>query len=455
MPIDTQGKCVAQCCVFHERESVNGDRQAVDSPDIGLDMKARFSLACHLHACNPFRETLMSLPNLYLRRRHERRVQRGHPWVFSNEVAIERSPLSAFEAGDCVNVVSHSGKALGSAYVNPHSLICARLLSSEADCALDEDLLRRRLAHALALRKELGWLPDCRLVYGESDLLPGLIVDRYADVLAVQIGTAGMERVRDEIVRVLIELCEPAGVMLRNDLASRSLEGLEPYVEIAHGDVPSTVGMSENGARFDISPMQGQKTGWFYDHRCNRARLSRRAHGRSVLDCFSYVGGFGIQAALGGACSVLCLDSSNNALERASHNAEINRVAERVDVHRGDVFDSLRALRGESRRFDIVVVDPPAFIRRKKDRRAGVEAYRRLNRRALQVVEDDGLLLSASCSFHLSPEEHQDVVNGAAADIGRWLQILERGHQAADHPVHPSLPESEYLKALLVRVCRR
>jgi len=396
----------------------------------------------------------MSLPGLYLRRRHERRVQLGHPWVFSNEVAIERSPLTAFEAGDCVNVSSHSGKPLGTAYVNPHSLICARLLSPEVDRALDAELLATRLTRALALREYLGWLPDCRLVYGESDGLPGLVVDRYGEVLVVQIGTAGMERVRDEIVQALVALCRPAAVVLRNDLASRSLEGLESYVEVAYGDVPAVVELRENGARFEISPLDGQKTGWYYDHRCNRARLSRHAQGRSVLDCFSYVGGFGIQAALGGARSVLCLDSSRSALARVSRNADLNGVADRVDVRRGDVFDSLRALRAEQRTFDIVVVDPPAFMRRKKDRRAAVEAYRRLNRRAMQVLAADGLLLSASCSFHLSPEEHQNVVAGAAADVGRWIQILGRGRQAADHPIHPHLPESEYLKALLVRVCR-
>jgi 23S rRNA (cytosine1962-C5)-methyltransferase len=263
-----------------------------------------------------------------------------------------------------------------------------------------------------------------------------------------------MERLREVIVRALVALCRPVAVLLRNDLANRSLEGLESYVETVHGDLPAVTAFHENGARFEIPLLQGQKTGWYYDHRCNRARLASRAEGRSVLDCFSYAGGFGIQAALGGARSVLCLDASEGALAQVIHNAGINSVAERVDVRRGDVFDSLRALRGEEQRFDIVVVDPPAFMRRKKDRRAGMEAYRRLNRRAMQVLEDDGLLLSASCSFHLSAQEHQEVVAGAAADAGRWVQILERGHQAPDHPVHPHLPESEYLKALLVRVCR-
>jgi len=395
----------------------------------------------------------MSLANLYLRRRQERRVQQGHPWVFSNEVAIERSPLTSFTAGECVNVLSHSGKPLGSAFVNPHSLICARLVSREADRPLDEALIERRVAHALKLRKDLGLWPDCRLVYAESDGLPGLIVDGFSGVLVVQIGTAGMERVREEIVRVLVRLCEPLAVVLRNDLASRGLEGLESYVEVVHGVAPPVVALEENGARFEISPLEGQKTGWYYDQRDNRARLARHAHGRSVLDCFSYAGGFGIQAALGGARSVLCLDSSRSALACVIRNAGINRVGERVAVRRGDVFDSLRALRGEEQRYDMVVVDPPAFMRRKKDRRAGLEAYRRLNRRAVQLLADDGLLLSASCSFHLTAQAHQQVVASAAADVGRWIQILERGRQGADHPVHPNLAESEYLKALLVRVC--
>ena len=397
----------------------------------------------------------MTLPSLYLRRRQERRVQRGHPWIYSNEVAIERSPLSAFAPGECANVFTHSGRPLGSAYVNPHSLICARLVSQHLDRVLDGELLGRRLARALALRERLGWLPDCRLVYGESDGLPGLVVDRFADVLAVQIGTAGMERVRDALLERLVDLCRPAAVVLRNDLPSRDLEGLPRGVEVTCGEAPERIRIRENGACFEIAPVDGQKTGWYYDHRANRARVAAYARGRTVLDCFSYVGGFGVQAARAGAASVVCVDTSPGALEGVRRNAGLNDVADRLDVLRGDVFDSLRALREEGRRFDVVVVDPPAFMRRRKDRRSGLEAYRRLNRRAMQVLVDDGLLLSASCSFHLSAAEHQEAVAGAAADVGRRAQILERGHQAADHPIHPALPESEYLKALLVRVCGR
>lgn len=394
----------------------------------------------------------MALASLYIRRRRERRVKLGHPWVFSNEVAIDRSPLTAFAAGDCVNVFTHSGRPLGTATVNPHSLICARMLSVHTDCVLDGELLAGRIADAVRLREALGWLPWCRLVYAESDRLPGLIVDRYGDALAVQIGTAGMERVRDAIVDTLVTLCRPSALVLRNDIASRGLEGLDSYVDVVHGSVATTTVLRENGAEFEISLLQGQKTGWYYDQRANRALVARHAPGRSVLDCFSYVGGFGIQAARGGAHSVLCLDSSEGALERVVGNARLNDVSDRVEVRRGDVFDALRTLRGEERRFELVVVDPPAFIRRRKDRKPGMEAYRRLNRRAMQVLADGGLLLSASCSFHLGAEEHQSMVAGAAGDLGRWIQILERGHQAADHPIHPALAESEYLKAILVRV---
>ena len=394
----------------------------------------------------------MSLPALRLRRRHERRVRRGHPWVYSNEVDIERSPLTGFSPGECVNVIGHSGRPLGSAYVNPQVLICARLFSAEADRVLDGDLIAQRLGEALALRDALGWSPWCRLVHGEGDRLPGLVVDRYADVLAVQIGTAGMERARAAIVAALVEGLRPSAIVLRNDIPSRALEGLEQGVEVVHGELPERLVLEENGARFEISPLEGQKTGWYYDQRGNRALAAALAADRSVLDCFSYTGGFGIQAARAGARSVLCVDSSESALEQAARNAELNGIADRLERRRGDAFDTLRALREDGRVFDLVIVDPPAFIRRRKDAQAGLEAYRRLNRRAIQVLAEGGLLVSASCSSHLGGDEHQALVAGAANDVGRWVQVLARGHQAADHPVHPALAESEYLKALLVRV---
>jgi len=394
----------------------------------------------------------MTLPALYLRRRHERRVRRGHPWVFSNEVDIERSPLTGFAAGECVNVLSHSGRPLGSAYVNPHSLICARIYSARIDCALDATLIAARLGDALALRDALGWSPWCRLIHGEGDRLPGLVVDRYGEVVVAQIGTAGMQRVADAIVAALLDRLRPSAVVLRNDVPSRALEGLEQGVEVVHGALPDRLVLEENETRFEISPGDGQKTGWYYDQRSNRALAVSLAGGRSVLDCFSYVGGFGIQAARAGARSVLCVDSSESALERVTRNAALNGVENRIAVRRDDAFDALRALRDEGQVFDLVIVDPPAFMRRRKDARAGLEAYRRLNRRAMQVLAGGGLLLSASCSAHLGADDHQAAVAGAANDVGRWLQVLARGHQAPDHPIHPALPESEYLKALLVRV---
>jgi 23S rRNA (cytosine1962-C5)-methyltransferase len=394
----------------------------------------------------------MSLAALYLRRREERRLQKGHPWVFSNEVAVERSPLTELEPGQFVNIHSHSGKVLGTAYVNPHSLICARLVSRRADRPLTPKRLRTRLARALALRKRLGWLPDCRLVYGESDGLPGLVVDGYAEVLAVQLGTAGMQGLSGEIVDALDEVFEPRAMILRNDMDSRALEGLETHTEVVKGEVPEEIVIRENRARFRVSPLEGQKTGWYYDQRSNRALFAGYAAGMRVLDGFSYAGGFGVQAAVAGASSVLCLDSSQPALDQAEANAALNDVGSLLQVRRGDVFDTLRALHAEGERFDLVVMDPPAFIRRKKDVPTGTEGYRRLNRLAMQVLNDDGLLLSASCSYHLRPGQHRALVASAANGLGRSLQILNQGHQAADHPVHPWLSESEYLKAVLVRV---
>jgi len=327
-------------------------------------------------------------------------------------------------------------------------------VSRRTDRPLDAPRLRARLETARALRERLGWLPFCRLVFGESDDLPGLVVDGYDDVLVAQLGTAGMEALRDPVIEALQALYRPRAVVLRNDIESRRLEGLECGVEIASGGLEEPVFAEENGARFLVSPLEGQKTGWYYDHRANRARLAAYVRDRHVLDCFSYSGAWGVQAALADARSVLCVDTSQSALATAARNAELNGVAERVATRSGDVFDTLKALDEEGHRFDIVVLDPPAFIRRKKDVAKGTEGYRRLNRLAMRVLGDDGLLVSASCSYHLSRDQHVAIVAAAGRSLGRRLQILERGHQAADHPVHPALPESEYLKMLLVRVVR-
>lgn len=391
-------------------------------------------------------------PALFLRRREERRLRQGHPWVFSNEVDMQRSPLTSLEPGQVVDVFSHADAFLGVAYVNPHSLICARVFACTRGVGLDRVLLDSRVRSALSLRQRLYQQPFYRLIYGESDDLPGLVVDRYDDVLVVQIGTAGMERVCESVCEVLQANTGCTRIVLRNDLPGRELEGLPGYVRMAFGEPPEMLRVEENGARFEVPAITGQKTGWFHDHRANRARLAAFSRGARVLDLFSYAGGFGVQAALGGAGEVLCVDASAPALEAVTANAARNGVGTKVTVLQGDAFDLLKSLRGEGRRFDVVVLDPPAFIRRRKDMDGGQEAYRRVNRLAMQVLDADGILLSASCSAHLRRDRLLELVVAAARPVGRRVRVLEQGHQGADHPVHPSLPESDYLKAFFCRV---
>ena len=391
------------------------------------------------------------LPTIVLRRHEERRLQRGHLWVYSNEVDTQTTPLKGFAPGDPVTVLAQGGQPLGSGYVNPHSLICARLISYRRDVVLDRRLLAARLGAALALREQLYDRPCYRLVHGEGDGLPGLVVDRYGDVLVAQIGTAGMERLRAELIPALVELLAPRAILLRNDSPLRALEGLDSAVETVHGTLPERLAIDEGGLRFEVAASGGQKTGWFFDQRPNRDRLLRYASGKRVLDLFSYVGAWGLRAAAAGASEVLCVDSSAPALAQLAANAAANGLDDRVATRRGDVFEVLRALREAGARYEVVVVDPPALIKRGKDLKAGLEAYRRLNRLALQVLAPGGVILTSSCSFHLARDELRGALERAARQVDVELQSLEQGHQGPDHPVHPAIVETDYLKCLVAR----
>lgn len=393
----------------------------------------------------------MALPPLRLKKNEDRRLRAGHAWIFSNEVDVSATPLTAFEPGDAAEVRDHRGAPMGTAYVNPRSLIAARVVSRQRGRPLDRDLLVRRLRRALSLRELVFPTPHYRLAFGEGDGLPGLVVDRFGDVLVAQVTTAGMERVLDDVVAALVEVCAPAGILLRNDTSGRALEGLESYVRVAHGEVPDVLPVEENGVRFE-APASGQKTGWFYDHRMNRARMAAYVRGRRVLDVFSYVGGWGIQAAAAGASEVVCVDASAPALEFVARNAALNGAADRVRSVRADAFDGMGRMVADGERFGVVVLDPPAFVKRKKDAKAGEEAYRRANQLAMELLEPDGILVSASCSYHLPRERLQDAMLRASRRLGRDLQLLEEGHQGPDHPVHPAIPETAYLKAFIGRV---
>jgi 23S rRNA (cytosine1962-C5)-methyltransferase len=393
--------------------------------------------------------TAAELPVLRLKRNEDRRLHAGHLWIFSNEVDTQQTPLTKFKAGELVRVLAHNDRALGLAYVNPQSLISARLL--ETWKLPDVPWLAARLRAALKLRERLYAKPYYRLVYGESDGLPGLVVDRYGDACVVQIGTAGMERLKAQIQEALTQVLHCRSLLFKNDGSSRDMEGLASYVEAVTPEFELLSRVVEDGLDFQAPLAEGQKTGWFFDQAANRRSLVKYIRkGTRVLDVFSYVGAWGVRAAHSGAREVLCVDSSAAALELAASNAERNQA--NIVAVKGDAFDVLEDLAKQRSRFDVIVIDPPAFAKRKKDVPKALAAYKRLNQLAMQVINDDGILVSCSCSYHVSPEDLQDAIAKAARAADKHLQILEAGGQAPDHPVHPAIPETRYLKAYFCRV---
>ncbi|MCW8854352.1 MAG: class I SAM-dependent rRNA methyltransferase [Gammaproteobacteria bacterium] len=394
----------------------------------------------------------MQFPVLKLKKNEDRRIKAGHLWVFSNEINTKETPFEVFDAGQLVNVCSHNGKSLGIAYINPASLICARMMSRDPKHPPSQSLLVHRIKVALSLRERLFDKPYYRLVFGESDFLPGLVVDRYGDVLVVQLTTAGMEVMKQEVVMALEKVLKPKNILLRNDSSAREREGLPLYQETALGDEIDSVYLEDMGVKYQAPIKTGQKTGWYYDQRMNRQALTGLVKGQRVLDVFSYIGAWGVKAAVEGATEVVCIDASAQALEHVGNNAELNSVADRMSGIKGDAFEAMKGLREEREKFDVVIVDPPAFIKRKKDFKAGREAYRRLNQMAIQLLSKDGILVSGSCSHHLPRKELQGLMLQSARHLDRNMQILIQGYQGPDHPVHPAIPETEYLKAIFARV---
>jgi len=388
------------------------------------------------------------MQDLFLRRGGERRLRGGHLWVYSNEIDTSRVKLSDFAPGDSVCVRAAGGQLLGSAYLDPNALICGRLYAPLEDRPFDGDLLRERIAAASALRERLFDSPHYRLVYGDSDQLPGMVIDRFDDVLVLQLNNPGLERYTDDIAAALVDTVQPAGLLCRADSRARREQNAASAPEVLHGAVPDRVPFIENGVRFEAPVYTGQKTGWFYDHRVSRARLKAYVKGARVLDVYSYIGGWGVQAAVFGAAEVTCVDSSAAALEGVEINAALNGVDSRIDTLRGAAADAMAQLASESRQFDVVILDPPAFVQRRKDLKKGITAYRRINELALKLLAPGGLLVSASCSMHLSRADLMIAVQQGATRAGCHVRILEQGGQGPDHPVHPAIPETEYLKTL-------
>ncbi|MDH5302394.1 MAG: class I SAM-dependent rRNA methyltransferase [Gammaproteobacteria bacterium] len=389
---------------------------------------------------------------LVLRRGEERRVQVGHLWVFSNEVDIQKTPLKEFQPGETATLLRFDGKKLGTVYVNPNSLICARLISALPEQKMDKQWFKHRLQQALALREQMYDQPYYRLVFSEGDFMPGLILDRYGDYFVAQLNTAAMDRARDELIAVCCEMFQPKGITLRNDSGSRAQEQLAESVEVVYGQVPEELTLLEDGAEFAFAPLSGQKTGWFYDQRHNRQSLKTFAKDKTCLDLFSYVGGWSIQMGRAGAREVVAVDASQPAIDRVLDNAKRNGLDSKISALCGDVFEILKQFKQDGRTFDLIVVDPPAFIKRKKDEKEGALAYQRANRLAMEILNPGGILVSCSCSHHFSAGQLQRALLKGAGQLRREMQILEIGQQSPDHPIHPAIPETSYLKGFYCRL---
>jgi 23S rRNA (cytosine1962-C5)-methyltransferase len=386
-------------------------------------------------------------PTVRLQPRHDARLRHGHPWAYSNEIMMD-AEAKAIPAGTPVTLTTAGGERLGVGFFNPHTLIAARVLTTNADTVIDRAFFTAKLQAALRLRERLYAEPYYRLVHAEADGLPAIVIDRMGDVLVVQLNAAGPDLARDEIVAALVETLNPKAIVLKNESPARALEGLPVATSLAFGELSGPVELIENGARFGIDPLGGQKTGWFYDQRDSRAFVARFASSARVLDAYCYGGGFGIATAIAGAESVTLLDRSASALEAAGRSAALNGVGERCTVRQQEVFEALDAMAAANERYDVVVVDPPAFAKSRKDIPVAIKAYRKLVRQAAGLVTPGGILFAASCSHNVGVPEFADAVARGLDDAGRTGRILRQAGAGPDHPVHPMLPESAYLKSL-------
>lgn len=385
-------------------------------------------------------------PLLHFQKGRSRRVRAGHPWAFSNEV--EMTPeVKALPPGTLVTLVDAGEEKLGVATFNPHSLIAARLLGTDWKRPVDAGFLAEKLTQALGLRESLFDQPWYRLIHSEADGLPGLIVDRYGDVVSVQANTAGMERLTPVLIEALQHVLSPTAIVLKNDSPVRGLEGLELYDRVAFGAVDGPVEVRENGLTFYADLVHGQKTGWFFDQRYNRAFLGKLAKGRTALDVFSYGGGFALAMAAGGATRVVAVDRSAEALALATKAAAANHLA--LTPVRAEAFAELARLDAAGERFGVVAVDPPAFVKSKKDLGAGAKGYRKMARLAAPLVEKGGFLFAASCSHHMPTDRFFEEIVQGIHQAGRQGRMILSSGAGPDHPIHPLLPESAYLKALV------
>lgn len=375
-----------------------------------------------------------------------RRSRSGHPWIFSNEVAMTPD-LKALPAGSLLQATDEHGRPLGLYAFNPHTLIAGRKFAEASTTHINADFLAGRLRTALALRQKLFAAPYYRLVHAEADGLPGLIIDRFGDTIVMQANSAAMDLLLDDLVKAAEMVLAPVRIIVKNDSPARLMEGLETDVRVIKGDETGPVSLIENGVNFMCDPVGGQKTGWFYDHRDNRAFISKLAAGGRVADFYCYAGSFSLQCAVAGAAHVLGVDRSEGSLAWAEKSAAANGVAGKVEFRRAEAFAEMERLAAAGELFDVVIADPPAFVKSKKQLAAGARGYRKMTKMAAKLVRPGGFLLVASCSHHVDPVLFGEQVRLGLADVGRGGRIIRASGAAPDHPVHQFLPETAYLKA--------
>lgn len=394
---------------------------------------------------------IFTMARVILKKREHINIVRGFPWIYDNEIArIEGD----FSPGDIVDIYDISNTFLGRGYINPKSKITVRVLTRK-DEEIDRDFFFKRIIQAWEYRKNLVDTSSCRVVFGEADMIPGLIVDKFEDVLVIQTLALGIDRFKDLIVDILDEIFQPRGIYERNDVPVREVEGLPQKKGFLKGFFDTKVEIEENGLRIIVDVENGQKTGYFLDQRENRSALKNIVEGAEVLDAFCYTGSFALHAVKFGASKVIAIDSSTSALDIAKKNAELNGFTERIEFIEGNVFDILRDFYKSRRTFDVIILDPPAFAKSQRHIEGAIRGYKEINLRAIKMIRDGGFLVTCSCSQHITPEIFQEIINSAMIDANRILRLVEFRTQAKDHPILLSYPESLYLKCGIYQVLRK
>lgn len=392
----------------------------------------------------------IELPVVRMRPGQVKRLRAGHPWVYANEIEMSQAARGLL-AGGVVRLMA-GAQPLAIATFNPHTLIAGRVFSRTSSVQIDADFLASRLARATVLRRQLYDGPFYRLAHAEADGLPGIVADRFDDVVVLQLNTAGADRLTEQVVAAVDRVVSPRAIVLRNDSPARELEGLDRFVRLAKGHVEGPIPLNENGILYYADALSGQKTGWFFDQADNRKFVGALCRDRNVLDLYCHSGGFSIAAAVGGAAGVTAIDSSQPALDLGAAATVANDVEANVTFRRWDCFEAAQEFATAGRRFGVVIADPPAFVKSKRQLAVGVRGYRKLARLAASLVAPDGFLFLASCSHHVDPAAFAQIVRNGIAAAGRTGRIIRTAGAGPDHPVHPALPESAYLKAQVLQL---